>query len=164
MNFVGPEILRHAFSAYPHAQGPQSGDTHVSSGGALPFLMGVTIPAGRELILLSGHTPPLRDSSRAADDPAAFGDTYTQTVGTLQELQRSLTLLGLTLRNLVKLQAFLVGDPALGGRMDSEGFSRAYAEFFGTTAQPNLVARTRVQVVSLVNPGWLVEIEATAVR
>jgi hypothetical protein len=25
----------------------------------------------------------------------------------------------------VKLHGFLVGDPALGGRMDNEGFSRA---------------------------------------
>jgi enamine deaminase RidA (YjgF/YER057c/UK114 family) len=48
--------------------------------------------------------------------------------------------------------------------MDNEGFSRAYAEFFGTPAQPHLVARTRVQVVGLVNPGWLVEVDAIAVR
>jgi enamine deaminase RidA (YjgF/YER057c/UK114 family) len=66
--------------------------------------------------------------------------------------------------HLVKLQVFLVGDPALGGRMDNEGFSRAYAEFFGTPEQPHLVTRTRVQVVGLVNPGWLVEIDAIAVR
>lgn len=48
--------------------------------------------------------------------------------------------------------------------MDSEGFSRAYAEFFGTLSQPQLVARTRFQVVGLVNPSWLVELEAVAVR
>ena len=54
--------------------------------------------------------------------------------------------------------------PALGERMDNEGFSRAYAAFFGTPAQPHLVARTRVQVVGLVNPGWLVAVDAIAVR
>lgn len=115
-------------------------------------------------MLLSGHTPPVIDPTAPPDSIQAFGDTYKQTVGALKELQQSLKQLGLTMGNLVKLQVFLVGDPALGGRMDSEGFSRAYADFFGTPEQPHLVARTRLQVVGLVNPGWLVEGEAIAVR
>ncbi|MDX2216503.1 MAG: RidA family protein [Oculatellaceae cyanobacterium bins.114] len=157
-------VQRHPFGAADHGQGPQSGDAQLASGGSLPFLMGVTIPGGSELVFLSGHTPPVIDPTAPPDSIQAFGDTYKQTVGALQELQQSLEQLGLTMSNLVKLQVFLVGDPALGGRMDSEGFSRAYAEFFGTPEQPHLVARTRVQVVGLVNPGWLVEIEAIAVR
>jgi enamine deaminase RidA (YjgF/YER057c/UK114 family) len=40
----------------------------------------------------------------------------------------------------------------------------AYREFFGTAAQPNLPARSVMQVGALVAPGWLVEIEVTAVR
>lgn len=157
-------VQRHPFGAADHGQGPQSGDTQLTSGGSLPFLMGVTIPNSCELVFLSGHTPPVIDHTAPPDSIRAFGDTYKQTVGALQELQQSLEQLGLTMSSLVKLQVFLVGDPALGGRMDSEGFSRAYAGFFGTPEQPHLVARTRVQVVGLVNPGWLVEIEAIAVR
>lgn len=158
------DVRRHPFGPDGHGQGPQSGDTQLAAGGTLPFLMGVTIPAGRDLVWLSGHTPPVIDAKAAPDSIAAFGDTYAQTIGILRELEKSLRQLGLDVGNLVKLQVFMVGDPALGGRMDSEGFSRAYGEFFGTPQQPLLVARTRMQVVGLVNPGWLVEIEGVAVR
>lgn len=158
------DVQRYPFGAADHDQGPQSGDAQLTSGGELPFLMGVAIPSGRELVLLSGHTPPVIDPTAPPDSIQAFGDTYRQTVGTLRAVERSLERLGLTMGSLVKLQVFLVGDPALGGRMDNDGFSRAYAEFFGTPEQPHLVARTRVQVVSLVNPGWLVEVDAIAVR
>jgi hypothetical protein len=50
-------VQRHPFGSADHGQGPQSGDTQLTSGGALPFLMGVTVPSGRELLLLSGHPP-----------------------------------------------------------------------------------------------------------
>ena len=158
------DVQRHPFEAADHGQGPQAGDTQLTSGGTLPFLMGVTVPRGRELVFLSGHTPPVIDPTAPPESIRAFGDTYRQAVGALQELQQSLERLGLTMSHVVKLQVFLVGDPALGGRMDNEGFSRAYAEFFGTPEQPHLVAKTRVQVVGLVHPGWLVEVDAVAVR
>ncbi len=154
-------IERHVFET-GHAQGPQAGDKQLSSGGALPFLLAAGVPAGKKLLLLSGHTPPVTDPSAPANSIQAFGDTETQTAGVFEEMQASLTRLGLSFGNLVKLTVYLVGDPALGGRMDNEGFSAAYARYFGTQAQPHLVARTRVQVVGLVNPGWLVEIEAIA--
>ncbi|WP_410211914.1 RidA family protein [Aquirhabdus sp.] len=147
-----------------HAQGPQAGDQVIANSGSLPFLLATGIASTQEIIFLSGHTPPVINSYAALDSIEAFGDTRVQTIGIFQELQKSLAQLGLTFENLVKLQVFLVGDPALNGRMDNEGFSSAYAEFFGTTEQPHLVSRTRVQVVGLVNPGWLVEIEAVAAR
>jgi enamine deaminase RidA (YjgF/YER057c/UK114 family) len=157
-------ITRYPFPEGNHGQGPQSGDTRLQSGGALPFLLAAGVRPGGELVLFSGHTPPVIDPAAPADSTAAFGDTYTQTVGALRELGASLAALGLGFGNLVQLRALLVGDQALGGRMDSEAFSRAYAEFFGTAENPHLVARTRCQVVGLVNPGWLVELEAVAVR
>lgn len=157
-------VIRHRFTAGDHAQGPQFGDRKLQSGGDLPFLLGVSVPAGKELIIFSGHTPPVVDATAPADSLQAFGDTYTQTVGAFRELEASLARLDLGFGNLIQLRALLVGDPLLGGRMDNEGFSRAYAEFFGTLDQPHLVARTRMQVVGLVNPGWLVELEAIAVR
>jgi len=157
-------ITRYPFPAEAHGQGPQSGDTHLKSGGALPFLLAAGVPAGQELLIFSGHTPPIINPHASPDSIAAFGDTYAQTAGALRELGASLATLGLGFANLVQIRALLVGDPALGDRMDSEGFSRAYAEFFGTAENPHLVARTRLQVVGLVNPGWLVELEAVAVR
>ncbi|AXI02017.1 RidA family protein [Aquirhabdus parva] len=147
-----------------HAQGPQAGDQVIAKSGTLPFLLATGVATTQEIIFLSGHTPPVINPSAALDSIEAFGDTRVQTIGVFEELQKSLAQLGLTFANLVKLQVFLVGDPALQGRMDNEGFSSAYAEFFGTREQPHLVSRTRVQVVSLVNPGWLVEIEAVAAR
>ena len=157
-------VTRYSFPAGEHEQGPQCGDPHIKTGGSLPFLLAVAVPAGKELIIFSGHTPPVIDPEASPDNPEAYGDTYIQTVGAFRELGSSLNLLGLDFCHLIQLRALLVGDPSLGGRMDSEGFSRAYDEFFGTPDQPHLVARTRMQVVGLVNPGWLVELEAVAVR
>jgi enamine deaminase RidA (YjgF/YER057c/UK114 family) len=54
---------------------------------------------------------------------------------------------------------FLGGDPAKGGRMDFAGILEAYSQHFGTKEQPNLPARSTVQVAGLVAPGMLVEIE-----
>ena len=45
-----------------------------------------------------------------------------------------------------------------------DGFMAAYREFFGTPAQPNLPARSVMQVAGLVLPGWRVEIEVIAAR
>ena len=157
-------VTRYKFPEAAHGQGPQSGDARLQAGGALPFLRAVAVPAGKELVIFSGHTPPVMNVAALPDSVAAFGDTYTQTVGALRELGASLASLGLGFGNLVQLRALLVGDAACGGRMDSEGFSRAYAEFFGTAENPQLVARTRLQVVGLVNQGWLVELEAVAAR
>ncbi len=58
----------------------------------------------------------------------------------------------------------LVGDPNNDGNMDFAGFMEGYTQFFGTEEQPNLPARSAMQVAGLVNPGWLVEIEVVAVR
>ncbi len=159
---AGNGIERHEFGTAGHAQGPQSGDKRLISGGSLPFLLAAGVPAAKKLLFFSGHTPPVIDATAPPDSIAAFGDTETQTVGVFKELEASLAKFDLGFADLVKINVLLVGDPKLGGRMDSEGFSAGYARFFGTAAQPHLVARTRAQVVGLVNPGWLVEIEAVA--
>ena len=62
------------------------------------------------------------------------------------------------------MQVFLVADPGKENRMDFAGFMEGYTQFFGTPQQPNLPARSVMAVAGLVNPGWLVEIEVTAVR
>jgi|GEM_PF-3111396 len=130
-------VIRHPFPSEGHDQGPQSGDSSLQTASSLPFLLGVTVPAGRELFFLSGHTPTLVDADAPSDRLKAFGDTYSQTVGAFQELGRTLGLLGLNFSHLIQIRALLVGDPTLNGRMDCEGYSRAHAEFFGTPEQPN---------------------------
>jgi enamine deaminase RidA (YjgF/YER057c/UK114 family) len=129
-----------------------------------PILSGVTLPQNAQLLMLSGQVPPVIDKSQPADSIAAYGDTRTQTIGALNRVKEQLNRQGYTMSDIVRLTVFLVGDPKLGGRMDFKGFSEGYATFFGTPEQPNLVARSTVQVQGLVNPGLLVEIEATAAK
>ncbi len=62
------------------------------------------------------------------------------------------------------MQVFLVGDASKGGKMDFDGFMQGYTQFFGTPVQHRLPVRTAMQVMALANPGYLVEIQVTAVR
>ncbi|WP_372622277.1 RidA family protein [Falsiroseomonas sp.] len=130
---------------------------HRMPGSDLPVAMAVEVPAGATMVHLSGATPALRPDG-------SYGDTRTQTRGALRSLEDMLRRLGLDLGDVVRMQAFLVGDPAQDGRMDTAGFMAAYREFFGTSAQPNLPARTVVQVAGLADPRLLVEIEVSAAR
>jgi len=50
------------------------------------------------------------------------------------------------------------------GRMDFQGFMKAYTQYFGTPEQPNLPARSAVQAAGLAAPGMLVEIEVILAR
>lgn len=131
---------------------------------ASPILAAVTIPQGSRIILLSGQVPPPLDS-KAPYEAMTFGvDTRVQSIAVFREIESILSANGLGMGNVVKLTVFLVGDRRRGGNMDFEGFSKAYAEFFGTANQPHKVARSVMQVVALAHPEYLVEIEAIAVE
>jgi enamine deaminase RidA (YjgF/YER057c/UK114 family) len=134
------------------------------SGPDSPILLGATVPAGTALTFLSGQVPPVVDKQAPPDSPQAYGDTKTQTIGVLNRIRAALESMGLTMGDVVKMTVFLVGDPATGGKMDFKGFSEGYAQFFGTATQPNVVARSTMQVGALVSPGWLVEIEVIAAK
>jgi len=129
-----------------------------------PILTGVVVPAGTSLFYLSGQVPVAADKTKPAESIEAYGDTKTQTISVFTKIKGLLADQGLALGDVVKLTVYLVGDPKNGGKLDFKGFSEAYAQFFGTTAQPNIVARTTVQVAALANPGFLVEVEATAAK
>lgn len=129
-----------------------------------PILNGVTIGPNTTLVILSGQVPPAVDATKPADSIEAYGDTKTQAIGTFRKIETLLGQRGLGMGDVVKLTVFLVGDPKLGGKLDFKGFSEAYAQFFGTTAQPNKAARSTVQISALANPGFLVEIEAIAAK
>jgi enamine deaminase RidA (YjgF/YER057c/UK114 family) len=129
-----------------------------------PIAQAVEIPAGQSLIFLSGVGPENIDKTAAADSPAAYGDMKMQARSALSTIAANLKSMGLQMKDVVKMQAFLVGDPANGGKIDFAGFMDSYRQFFGTPEQPNLPARSAMKVAGLVNPGWLIEIEVTAVR
>ena len=134
------------------------------NGSTFPISAAVEVPPGKTIVFLSGMVPPVIDAHAPKDSIAAYGDTKTQTIGALGAIQASLEKMHLTLGDVVKMQVFLVGDPAKGGKMDFEGFMQGYTQFFGTPAQPNLPVRSALQVMALANPGFMVEIEVTAVR
>ncbi len=130
-----------------------------------PIAAAVEIPANATLVYLSGKVPPVQDAAKPKDDPAAYGgDTKGQTIGVLKAIESQLQSMGLGLKDVVKMQVFLVADPAKGNKMDFAGFMEGYTQFFGTPAQPNLPSRSAFEVAGLANPAWLVEIEVVAVR
>lgn len=137
---------------------------HPIPGSDFPIAQAIEVPTGRATVYLSGFGPTVKDPAAERNTLAAFGDTRTQTASTLAAIEGALQRLNLTMGDVVKMTVFLVGDPAKGGRMDFSGLMEAYREKFGTSAQPNLPTRSVVQVTALANPGWLVEIEVTAVR
>jgi enamine deaminase RidA (YjgF/YER057c/UK114 family) len=123
---------------------------------------GVVIPAGRAVVWTSGTVPPVFNERAAPGTRERFGDTKIQATGTLQRIEEQLRGLGLSMNDVVYLRAYLVADPQLG-RIDVQGWNEAYSEFFGTDTNPVRVARSTVGVSALVNPDWLIEIEAFAV-
>lgn len=129
-----------------------------------PISAAVEVPADKTLVFVSGMVPPVVDTKAPKESPAAYGDTRTQTIGALSAIEKTLKSMGLGMGDVVKMQVFLVGDAAHGGRMDFAGFMQGYRQFFGTPAQPKLPARSAMQVAALANPGYLVEIEVIAAR
>lgn len=137
---------------------------HKIPGSDFPIAAAVEVPAGKTTVYVSGKVPAVIDPSAPKDAQAAWGDTKAQTVSVLTQIKQQLESMGLTMGDVVKMQAFLVGDPALGGKMDFAGFMAGYTQFFGTKEQPNLPARSAFQIAALGNPLWRVEIEVVAVR
>jgi enamine deaminase RidA (YjgF/YER057c/UK114 family) len=130
----------------------------LGGGSTFPIARAVEVPAGFKLVFHSGFTPAPADPKAKEGTPAYWGDTKTQALSALTRMQDSLKEMGLGFGDVVKMTVFLVGDPATG-RMDFKGFMEAYTQFFGTKEQPNLPARSAVQVAGLAGPGMLVEIE-----
>ena len=67
------------------------------------------------------------------------------------------------MKDVVKMTVFLGPDPKTG-KLDFAGMQSEYVKYFGTTEQPNKVARSAFQVAALAAPWALVEIEVIAVR
>jgi enamine deaminase RidA (YjgF/YER057c/UK114 family) len=129
-----------------------------------PIASVVVAPAGYDIVYVSGMTPPVVDPKAAPGSTATYGDTKTQTIGVIGRLADALKTQGLTLADVTMMRVYLVGDPANGGKMDFAGMMAGYLQSFGTPAQPNKPSRITVQVVSLVAPGMLVEIEVQAAK
>jgi enamine deaminase RidA (YjgF/YER057c/UK114 family) len=135
-----------------------------SNGTNFPIARAVEVPAGKTIIFHSGMTPAPLDPKAAPGSPEYWGDTKTQTLSVFARIKESLDKLGVGFGDVVAMTVYLAGDPAKGGRMDFDGMMAAYSQFFGTKEQPNLPARSTVQVAGLVQPGMMVEIEVQLVK
>jgi enamine deaminase RidA (YjgF/YER057c/UK114 family) len=164
MKLIIPAALVLALAIPAQAQASDAVIRHKTPGSNFPIAAAVEVPAGKTTVYVSGKVPSVVDASAPRDSVTAYGDTKTQTISVLKIIEAQLKDLGLTMGDVVKMQVFLVGDPAKEGKMDFGGFMEGYSQFFGTEAQPNLPARSTMQVAGLVSPGFLVEIEVTAVR
>ena len=123
----------------------------------------VTVPAGTELIFLSGQLPDVADTTAPAGTVAAYGDTETQAASTFAKIERLLATRGLTMGDVVSMTVYLTAAPG-SDRMDFAGMMKAYGKYFGTPEQPNRPSRSTVQVAGLAGPGFLIEVEVTAAR
>lgn len=128
-------------------------------GNKFPIASAVEVPAGTTLIFQSGTTPSAKDPSAQAGTAAYWGDTKTQALSAFANIKKGLESEGVGFGDVVKMVVFLVGDPANDNRMDFKGFMEAYTQYFGTPEQPNLPARSTIQVAGLAAPGLMVEIE-----
>ena len=145
----------------------QAGDVvryPLPDGNKFPISSAVEVPAGTVLVFQSGATASPKDPSATPGTPEYWGDTKTQTISALENIKKSLATEGLDFGDVVKMLAFVAGDPANGGKMDFAGLNKAWLKEFGTPAEPNKPARAAVQVAALAAPGALVEIEFIAAR
>jgi len=104
------------------------------------------------------------EKSAATGASATYGDTKTQTLSALKNIETILKSQGLTMGDVVQMHVFLAGDPANGGKMDFAGMNEAYSQYFGTAEQPNKPVRAAMQVAGLAAPWAVVEIMVVAVR
>jgi enamine deaminase RidA (YjgF/YER057c/UK114 family) len=129
-----------------------------------PISAAVVVPSGYDTIYVSGNIPKVANPNAPKGSTESYGDTKTQTISVLQQIEKTLTNQQLSMADVVMMHVFLVGDPANGGKMDFAGMMAGYTQFFGTREQPNKPARSAVQVAGLAVPGALVEVEVIAVR
>ena len=117
-----------------------------------------------DTLYVSGQVPdPVKPAAQGS--PAVYAPgTRTQSENVFRKIEGILKEQGLGMGDVVMMHVYLVGDPAMGGKMDFAGMMAAYTQHFGSAAQPNKPARSTVQVASLVAAGALVEIEVIAVR
>ena len=129
-----------AFALLPlaHAADPAPIQRHRPVGSTFPIASAVEVPAGRSLVFLSGMVPPVVDDKAERGSLAAYGDTRTQTQGVLKAIERQLQAQGLGMGDVVKMQVFLVGDPAKGRARDREApaFAARHRHSYSGVAQP----------------------------
>lgn len=128
-----------------------------------PVLDGVVLPPNAEIMIISGQTPTPLDAAKI-DGPDDFGDMKAQAKSVFEKIRAILERQGYSMKDIVKLSVFVVADPRVGGLADFAGMNEVYRTYFGTAENPNLPARTSLQIAALGRPGYRIEIEAFAAK
>jgi 2-iminobutanoate/2-iminopropanoate deaminase len=118
----------------------------------------VEVGPGAKYLYIGGQAASLLDAN---DKAKGYGDTKTQVVSTLGKMKAVLERHGYTMNDMIKMNIWVAADPAMG-KADYEGMNAGFKEFFGTTANPNTVVRTALEVKALQSPALFVEIEGVA--
>jgi enamine deaminase RidA (YjgF/YER057c/UK114 family) len=154
-------VIALSISMSLEAQAPET--VVFTGGGRGNISSSVSIPAGAAVMWTSGTVPSVADQNSPAGTRARYGDTKTQAISVLRNIENVLKEKGLTMKDVVYLRAYLVPDKEKGGTIDTQGWNEAYNTFFNNPENPVKVARSTVGVLALVNADWLVEVEAFAV-
>ena len=93
----------------------------------LPIAAAVVVPDGYDTVYVSGHIPKVANANAAKGSTEMYGDTKTQTVSVLQQIQDVLAAQQLSMADVVMVHVFLVGDPANGGKMDFAAMNAGYS-------------------------------------
>lgn len=129
-----------------------------------PISRAVEVTPDTTLIFHSGMVPGPENPKAEKGSREYFGDTEAQALSVFKRLESSFKELGVGFGDVVKMQVFLVGDPTMDGKMDKDGFMRAYTKYFGTKEQPNKPSRSAFQISGLGNPNMLIEIEVVIAK
>lgn len=148
-------------AAYAQAKPPEKVDFIGSA--QSPISASVAIPEGAAWVWTAGTVPSVADRNAPAGSPARYGDTRTQALSALAEVENRLKARGLSMKDVVFLRCYLVADKNKGGAVDYAGWNAAYGEYFNNANNPTKPARSTLAVAGLVNADLLVEIEAVAV-
>jgi enamine deaminase RidA (YjgF/YER057c/UK114 family) len=118
-----------------------------------------------DTLYVSGQLPsPVTPADPAKGAAAVYGDTKTQAANVFAKIEGILKEQGLGMGDVVMMHVYMVGDPAMGGKLDFAGMNSVFTQYFGSKAQPNKPARSTVQVAALAAQGPLLEVEVTAVK
>ena len=125
-----------------------------------PYADVVEVQPGSEYFFTWGVTanPRMKEIARNSVENR-YGDTYQQSFAVLTQLTDDLAEVGLTLRDVVNVRAYIVADP----EPDFDGWNRAFTQFFGTLTNPHKPARTTVGISRLFHSDYRIEVEFTAV-
>jgi enamine deaminase RidA (YjgF/YER057c/UK114 family) len=126
------------------------------------ILRGVYIPKGKEYFYTSGLVAPVIDENAVAGTYERYGNTYEQSIGTLERIKETIAEAGFKMEDVIFLRVYLAPDK--DGKVDWNAWFNAYGQYFNNAENPNKVARSTIAVHALANPELLIEIEAVAAK